>query len=255
MHNTSVKLEESPYSSSASSSSQSARAMSPEQQEEEPHIKSSLVAHAQNTTPPDRKIELRRTALMNKLEPQNQKGLIPGVKYKLHIPFRTFNIPHTEGFILWDSFKHHFHSKEKHKEDVEFQEGIPSEGCRILVIIALWFLCFGASMGYSSVGALSTFIEEEYDVGESSIGLLFSLYSALNVFTVLFIGILLDNWGHNKSCILCLVLICFGFLIPLIKLFSPKSAWFPTLAIGRIVYGVGIECMGVVQVRFRYFFC
>lgn len=129
-------------------------------------------------------------------------------------------------------------------------------------------VCFAQYYIYDSITPLATLIKQDLGFTGSEYGLLFSAYSAANVFLFMLIlaGILVDRLGLKLSGILYAFL-CFagaaitalGALAELPSILGPLyqwlghaflPSWSPELKImllGRTIYGVGAEAILVVN--------
>jgi MFS family permease len=139
---------------------------------------------------------------------------------------------------------------------------------RWLVLLAMSFVCFAQYYIYDSITPLATLIKQDLGFTGSEYGLLFSAYSAANVFLfmVILAGILVDKIGLKLSGILyaflCLAgatITAIGTLTDLQAVLGPlytwlDSAFLPTwspelkiMLLGRTIYGVGAEAILVVN--------
>jgi len=86
-------------------------------------------------------------------------------EYNVHIPFVVPRIPHTEGAALWDNWTHHAGSP----SDVEHEKGkgedstvpVPPLAVRIGTLTLLFFLVFGPTLSYATVGAIYTQLKND----------------------------------------------------------------------------------------------
>ncbi len=129
-------------------------------------------------------------------------------------------------------------------------------------------VCFAQYYIYDSITPLGTLIKQDLGFSGTEYGLLFSAYSAANVFLfmLIFAGILVDRVGLKLSgilyaflCLLGAVLTAVGALADLPTLLGPLYGWLghaflpswsPELKImllGRTIYGVGAEAVLVVN--------
>lgn len=95
-------------------------------------------------------------------------------------------------------------------------------------------------MSYTIVGALSSKFMSEYGIEKAQLGILFSVYSLPNIIAVFVAGLLIDIVGLHFVMLGCAAFCVVGNLITL-----GNNFWF--MLVGRIIYGLGSECMGVVQ--------
>jgi len=139
---------------------------------------------------------------------------------------------------------------------------------RWMVLAIMSLICFAQYYIYDSITPLGTMIKSELGYTGAEYGLLFSFYSVANVFFFMLLlgGILVDKLGLKWSGIL------YGFLCFLGAALTALGAWkglpgllgggydwlhtafFPqastelkVMLLGRMIYGVGAECILVVN--------
>lgn len=139
---------------------------------------------------------------------------------------------------------------------------------RWIVLAIMSLICFAQYYIYDSITPLGTLIKSELGFSGSDYGLLFSFYSVANVFFLMLLlgGVLVDKLGLKFSGIL------YGFLCVLGAAITALGAWqglpgllggadewihtafFPQastqlkiMLLGRMIYGVGAECILVVN--------
>ena len=139
---------------------------------------------------------------------------------------------------------------------------------RWIVLAIMSLICFAQYYIYDSITPLGTLIKSELGFSGSEYGLLFSFYAVGNVFFFLLLlgGVLVDKLGLKVSGIL------YGFLCFLGAALTAMGAWqglpgllgganewlhnaiFPQastqlkiMLLGRLIYGVGAECILVVN--------
>ena len=139
---------------------------------------------------------------------------------------------------------------------------------RWMVLAIMSLICFAQYYIYDSITPLGTLIKSELGYTGAEYGLLFSFYSVANVFFFMLLlgGILVDKLGLKWSGIL------YGFLCFLGAALTALGAWkglpgllgggydwlhtafFPqastelkVMLLGRMIYGVGAECILVVN--------
>ncbi|MGZ5032131.1 MAG: MFS transporter [Usitatibacter sp.] len=105
---------------------------------------------------------------------------------------------------------------------------------------AFAFLCialFGNYYVYDSVGPVADLLQKQLGFSDQQIGTLNAIYSAPNIVLVLAGGILVDRFGAGKA-IFWLSGICFaGALV------TAAAPGFGTMALGRLIFGIGAESM------------
>lgn len=152
--------------------------------------------------------------------------------------------------------------------NLEISEPKLSKSFRWIVLVLMSFVCFASYYIYDSITPLGTLLKEQLDFSGADYGLLFSAYSAANVFLfmVIFAGVLVDKLGVKFSgilytflCLLGAVLTAFGAMGNLQELLGPLYSWlnqsfFPSwsaelkiMLLGRMIFGVGAEAILVVN--------
>jgi MFS family permease len=158
------------------------------------------------------------------------------INYRVHIPFHVPRIPHTEGATFWDNWFHHTLPVKDPSSIVP----IPPFPVRAIVLVLLFLLVFGPSISYSSVGALYTQLKADMGFTDAQLGFLFSAYALPNIVAVFFAGVMVDNLGVNFCCLLFASFFMAGNLLALGETYG-------FLLAGRVLYGLGTECVSVVQ--------
>ncbi len=139
---------------------------------------------------------------------------------------------------------------------------------RWAVLALMSLFCFAQYYIYDSITPLATLIKQQLDFSGADYGLLFSAYSAANVFLFMLIlsGVLVDKIGLKLSgiiygflCFLGAAITALGALPNLVHLLGPlygfldrlfPVVWSPELKImllGRTIFGVGAEAVLVVN--------
>jgi MFS family permease len=139
---------------------------------------------------------------------------------------------------------------------------------RWIVLAIMSFLSFATYYIYDSITPLGTMIKQELGFSGSDYGLLFSAYSAANVFLLMVIvaGILVDKLGLKISgifygflCLLGAAVTAVGASSSLPQWLGPAydglagafpSGWSPELKVmllGRTLYGIGAEAILIVN--------
>jgi MFS family permease len=112
---------------------------------------------------------------------------------------------------------------------------------RFTVLLVATFMVFGSYFAYDSVGAIEDYLMDHMGIGQSEIGLMYSLYSWGAIFTLLVSGWLIDRIGTRKSSIIFSAVITAGAVIVAA---APGTR---TLLAGRFVFGAGSEALIVAQ--------
>ena len=109
---------------------------------------------------------------------------------------------------------------------------------RFTVLLVATLMIFGSYFAYDSVGAIEDYLMESMGIGQSDIGLMYSLYSWGAIFTLLASGWLIDRVGTRKSSILFSGVLTFGAVLVAA---APDTR---TLLAGRFIFGAGSEAFG-----------
>jgi len=170
--------------------------------------------------------------------PRYNLGLFDKLKYYVRRPQRFHHIATGEKAIMWDNFR--FLDKGKGPEEPEDTSALPSLPVRILALVLLFLLTFGGSITYSSVGALASVLKEEYGISDSQYNTLFSIYSLPNIVTTFIAGLVVDKIGIHRTCTILTTTLVAGAVLAIYPDYY-------ALLVGRFVYGIGNESIGVVQ--------
>eukprot|EP01102_Stenamoeba_stenopodia_P011345 TRINITY_DN347_c1_g1_i1.p1 TRINITY_DN347_c1_g1~~TRINITY_DN347_c1_g1_i1.p1 ORF type:complete len:447 (-),score=69.93 TRINITY_DN347_c1_g1_i1:44-1384(-) len=127
--------------------------------------------------------------------------------------------------------------------DKKKEAALPPLGVRTFVLFLLFMIAVGPCLGYASVGALYSLLRSDPRLlfTDVQISFLFAVYSLPNMVAVFVAGILTDKIGHNKSLMIC----AFAFVLGNMIIVVDKSYF--SFVIGRMLYGLGTECVSVVQ--------
>ena len=112
---------------------------------------------------------------------------------------------------------------------------------RFTVLLVATFMLFGSYFAYDSVGAIEDYLMDYMGIGQSEIGLMYSMYSWGAIFTLLAAGWLIDRVGTRKSSILFSAVITAGAVMVAA---APGTR---TILAGRFVFGAGSEALIVAQ--------
>lgn len=139
---------------------------------------------------------------------------------------------------------------------------------RWVVLAIMSLICLAAYYIYDSVTPIGTLIKSELSLSGAEYGLLFSFYSVGNVFLLLVLvgGVLVDRMGLRAAGILYGLMCCVGTALTaagasasLRALLGGGYGWLSTalgpqvspelgvMLLGRLVYGVGTECILLVN--------
>ncbi len=112
---------------------------------------------------------------------------------------------------------------------------------RFTVLLVATFMVFGSYFAYDSVGAIEDYLMKSMGIGQSQIGLMYSLYSWGAICTLLVAGWLVDRIGTRKSSILFSGVLTFGAIVVAA---APGAR---TMLAGRFIFGAGSEALIVTQ--------
>lgn len=109
-----------------------------------------------------------------------------------------------------------------------------------LVAMALVSLAFfGNSYVYDSIGPVAEILTRTVGFTDTQVGILNAIYSAPNVFLVVFGGILVDRIGAARAMTATAVVCLAGAAL------TAAAAWFPSMAAGRLLFGIGAETLNI----------
>jgi len=177
------------------------------------------------------------------------------VDYHAYLPFHVPRIPHSEGVVFWDNWLPHVPQEDPEVPSepaklsmassiASLSEAMrPNLFIRVGILVLLFLLVFGPTLSYSSVGALYTQLKADLGYTDAQLGFLFSAYALPNIVAVFFAGVMVDSLGVNVCCIIFAGLYFLGNIIALGETYA-------FLLVGRITYGLGTECISVVQDAF-----
>ena len=106
--------------------------------------------------------------------------------------------------------------------------------------------CFvlGSYFCYDNPGPLETQLEHDLNLDSAHFSLLYTVYSMPNMVLPVLGGIFLDKIGIRSGLLLFTVILTIGQGIFMIGGYQHD---FNTMLAGRVVFGMGGECMGVAQ--------
>jgi predicted MFS family arabinose efflux permease len=109
----------------------------------------------------------------------------------------------------------------------------PSIAAQALMFTCLAFVMLGNYYGYDSIGPVAEQLSRELHFSDTQIGTLNAIYSLPNIFTVLIGGVLVDRFTARRVVVATTALCLLGAII------SAEGAWFPMMATGRLLFGIG----------------
>ena len=105
------------------------------------------------------------------------------------------------------------------------------------MLIAISTAMLGNYYVYDSIGPLADNLQRLLGLTDTQIGTLNAIYSFPNVIMVLIGGIIVDRIGTRTATV------AFSGLCLLGAALTAVSAWFPLMAAGRLIFGLGAESM------------
>jgi MFS family permease len=105
------------------------------------------------------------------------------------------------------------------------------------VLVAISVAMFGNYYVYDSVGPVADLLQRELGFSSTQIGTLNAIYSFPNIIMVLIGGILVDRFGARLATLVFATICAFGAVI------TAMSPYFPAMAFGRLIFGLGAESM------------
>jgi len=113
----------------------------------------------------------------------------------------------------------------------------PPASWRWVVLVAISVAMFGNYYVYDSIGPLADNLQRLLGYSDTQLGTLNAIYSFPNIIMVLIGGIIVDRVGTR------LATVCFSAVCLLGAVVTALSPWFPAMAIGRLLFGLGAESM------------
>jgi MFS family permease len=115
----------------------------------------------------------------------------------------------------------------------------PSPLYRWLVLLFVSLAMFGSYYAYDALSPLADVLKQQLGFTDENLGFLQFMYSFPNIFTVVIGGMIIDRLGLRKALMIFAVL---SFLGPAI---TAASGHLPTMATGRLIFGMGAESLNV----------
>ncbi len=110
-------------------------------------------------------------------------------------------------------------------------------GVAAMALVSLAF--FGNSYVYDSIGPVAELLTRTAGLSDTQIGVLNAIYSAPNVLLVIFGGVLVDRFGAGRALTATAAICVAGAGL------TAASAWFPSMAAGRLLFGIGAETLNI----------
>ncbi|ORX89781.1 MFS general substrate transporter [Basidiobolus meristosporus CBS 931.73] len=115
---------------------------------------------------------------------------------------------------------------------------------KAIALLCALLLSVGSHYAAHTLGALKNTIKEELGISNSEYGVLQSSVSLVNTVLPILGGAFIDAFGTNMGSILSTTLIALGNVF---VAFSASYSSFPTMIVGRILYGIGSGTIVIIQ--------
>jgi MFS family permease len=115
----------------------------------------------------------------------------------------------------------------------------PSFAAQALMFTGLAFVMLGNYYGYDSIGPVAEQLSRQLHFSDTQIGTLNAIYSLPNIFAVVIGGVLVDRFTARRVVVATTALCLLGAII------TAEGAWFPVMATGRLLFGIGSETLSV----------
>jgi MFS family permease len=115
----------------------------------------------------------------------------------------------------------------------------PTPAVRWAVLVFVSLALFGNYYIYDSIAPLAGLLESELGFSNTQIGQLNAIYSLPNIVMVLIGGMIVDRIGARTATLVFTAICLVGAVL------TAASGSFGTMALGRLVFGLGAESMGV----------
>jgi MFS family permease len=108
---------------------------------------------------------------------------------------------------------------------------------RWTVLVAISVAMFGNYYAYDAVAPVAELLQRQLGFSDTQIGTLNAIYSLPNIIMVLVGGIIVDRFGTRLSTLIFAIVCAIGATM------TAASSFFPAMAAGRLVFGLGAESM------------
>ncbi|NIA30137.1 MAG: MFS transporter [Actinobacteria bacterium] len=112
---------------------------------------------------------------------------------------------------------------------------------RFTILLFVSLLTYGSYFAYDSIGAIAPTLMKAWNVNQSDIGKLYTMYSIAAILTVLLGGVLIDRIGTRAASLIFALLVAIGTTI---VAFGNNIH---VAYIGRFIFGAGSESLVVAQ--------
>ena len=112
---------------------------------------------------------------------------------------------------------------------------------RFVVLFVASLLTYGSYFAYDSVGAIPDQLMKRWDVDQTAIGALYSVYSLAAIVTLLFGGMIIDRFGTRKASL------AFSTLVTLGACLVALAPGIEVAYVGRFLFGAGSESLITAQ--------
>uniref|UniRef100_A0A7S3CJD5 Lysosomal dipeptide transporter MFSD1 n=1 Tax=Strombidium rassoulzadegani TaxID=1082188 RepID=A0A7S3CJD5_9SPIT len=136
------------------------------------------------------------------------------------------------------------------QERQDRRENSSSEGdmrrspVRWCMLLMACFFMVGNCFCYDNPGPLETQLQTQFHMDSTAFSLLYTVYSIPNMLLPIVGGIFLDRIGIRSGLLLFCVVLTFGQFVFMLGGYQGS---YNLMLLGRIIFGMGGECMGVAQ--------
>jgi MFS family permease len=113
----------------------------------------------------------------------------------------------------------------------------PPASWRWAVLVILSIAMLGNYYVYDSVAPLADALQRLLGFSDTQLGTLNAIYSLPNIVMVLLGGVIVDRFGARRTILAFSVICAIGAVV------TAASAYFPVMAAGRLIFGLGAESM------------
>jgi MFS family permease len=113
----------------------------------------------------------------------------------------------------------------------------PTPFWRWAALIAISVALFGNYYVYDAVAPVADLLQKQLGFTDTQLGTLNAIYSLPNIIMVLIGGIIVDRYGTRRSTLAFALISFVGAVV------TAMSSYFPAMAAGRLIFGLGAESM------------
>lgn len=115
---------------------------------------------------------------------------------------------------------------------------------RILLLLSVILVAFSNEYSFNNPQALEETMYEHLGITETQFQLFYSLYSLPNVFTLIFVGFVVDIWGVRIS----LIILSFALMMcQLLFAIGGHIANYPLMLFARVLFGIASRSLFIPQ--------